>query len=63
MVEYEKKLHENMLTSCIEILDELINGELMCVNHFEKSSTGKTELEAHRPGILHFPILTLLNNK
>lgn len=51
------------LASCIKILDELINGELMCVNHFGHISTRKADLKAHRAGILHFPILILLNNK
>lgn len=33
IVEYEEKLRRAMLASCIEILNELIDGDLLFANH------------------------------
>jgi hypothetical protein len=57
---YEEKLRRAMLSSNLIVLDELIDDNLIFVNHFGQILTKENDMETHRSGTLHFTELNVL---
>lgn len=63
IIEHEDKLRNAMLSSNIELLDELIDDDLIFVNHFGQILTKEMDIEAHRSGMLNFSDIKVLDQK
>jgi hypothetical protein len=60
IVEYEEMLRKAMLTSDVKALEELINDNLIFVNHFGQILTKAADNEVHRLGVLKFTEIKVL---
>ncbi|MBK3497393.1 nuclear transport factor 2 family protein [Viridibacillus sp. YIM B01967] len=63
IVEYEEMLRKAMLTSDVKALEELINDNLIFVNHFGQILTKAADNEVHRLGVLKFTEIKVLDQK
>ena len=54
IIDYEERLREAMLIGDVNSLDNLINDNLIFVNHFGQILTKEADIEAHRSGVLNF---------
>lgn len=52
--DYEERLRKAMLIGDVDSLDNLINDNLIFVNHFGQILTKEADIEAHRSGLLTF---------
>lgn len=60
---YEKRLREAMLAGDVTSLDNLINDNLIFVNHFGQILTKEADIEAYRSGVLNFTEIEILDQK
>lgn len=51
------------MTSGVKALDELIDQDLIFVNHFGQILTKEADLEAHRSGAFNFTAITVLEQR
>ena len=63
IIDYEERLREAMLMGNVNSLDNLINDNLIFVNHFGQILTKEADIEAHRSGVLNFTDIKILEQK
>lgn len=63
IVDYEEQLRKAMLTGDVTTLAELIDDNLIFVNHFGQILTKEADIEAHRSGLLNFTDIKILDQK
>ena len=63
IIDYEERLREAMLIGDVNSLDNLINDNLIFVNHFGQILTKEADIEAHRSGVLNFTDIKILDQK
>ncbi|MEM1505577.1 nuclear transport factor 2 family protein [Domibacillus sp. 8LH] len=63
VVKHEEMLRQAMLTSNVKALNELIDHDLIFVNHFGQILTKEADLEAHRSGVLNFTAITVMEQR
>ena len=63
IIDYEERLREAMLIGDVNSLDNLINDNLIFVNHFGQILTKEADIEAHRSGVLNFTDIKILDPK
>ncbi|MCM3789017.1 nuclear transport factor 2 family protein [Domibacillus indicus] len=63
VVEHEERLRQAMLTSNVKALDELIDHDLIFVNHFGQVLTKEADLEAHRSEVVNFTDITVMEQR
>ena len=63
VINYEERLREAMLIGDVNSLDNLINDNLIFVNHFGQILTKEADIEAHRSGVLNFTDIKILVQK
>lgn len=59
----EERLRTAMLSSNVEVLDELIADDLIFVNHFGQILSKETDIEAHRSGNLKITRIDILDQR
>ncbi|KOS63145.1 nuclear transport factor 2 family protein [Lysinibacillus agricola] len=63
IIEYEERLRQAMLNGDVKALEELIDDNLIFVNHFGQILTKEADIEAYRSGILSFTTINFLDQK
>ncbi|WNS77894.1 nuclear transport factor 2 family protein [Domibacillus sp. DTU_2020_1001157_1_SI_ALB_TIR_016] len=63
VIEHEEMLRQAMLTSNVKALDELIDHDLIFVNHFGQVLKKEADLEAHRSGVVNFTAITVTEQR
>ena len=63
VIDYEERLREAMLIGDVNSLDDLINDNLIFVNHFGQILTKEADIEAHRSRVLNFTDIKILVQK
>ncbi len=63
IIDYEERLREAMLIGDVNSLDNLINDNLIFVNHIGQILTKEADIEAHRSGVLTFTDIKILDQK
>lgn len=63
VIDHEERLREAMLIGDVNILDNLINDNLIFVNHFGQILSKEADIEAYRSGVLNFTEIHVLDQK
>ncbi|PAQ16079.1 DUF4440 domain-containing protein [Bacillaceae bacterium SAOS 7] len=63
IVDYEEQLRKAMLTGDVKTLTDLIDDNLIFVNHFGQILTKEADIEAHRSGLLNFTDIKIVDQK
>lgn len=63
IISCEELLRTAMLSSNVELLDELIADDLIFVNHFGQILSKETDIEAHRSGNLKITRIDVLDQR
>ncbi|MGE7946017.1 nuclear transport factor 2 family protein [Lysinibacillus sp. NPDC093688] len=63
IIEYEERLRQAMLNGDVKALEELIDDNLIFVNHFGQILTKEADIEAYRSEILSFTTIDFLDQK
>ncbi|ANF96713.1 nuclear transport factor 2 family protein [Paenibacillus bovis] len=63
VVSYEERLRKAMMQGDVDGLDQLIDHQLVFVNHFGQALSKQDDLEAHRSGIVNFSNITFLEQR
>ncbi len=63
IIENEEILRKAMLSSNLKTLDDLIDDDLIFVNHFGQILTKEADIEAHRSGLLNFTEIKVMDQR